>query len=590
MLNPYTRCFVRIYDILKYRHHDGEPEVTEEMDCPHVKVGTVIGSRGMIIQEIMRRSGCKIVINQNNFPDGAPRKVVITGSSAQIPIAKSLVEAVINEGPGAIQEKLGEEGFDATDSSALVLSEMECPSDKVGIVIGSRGVIIQEIMRRSGCKIVVNQRVPEGAPSIVQITGKQHQIDNAKRLINSVIQNGPLALSGSPDVGTNISLDVDIVTEQVDCPAEKVGIVIGAKGVIINEIMRRSGTKIVINQDVPKGSPNVVVITGPRYRISAAKGLIANVISGGPSALYMSSMTGHAVRPTVHEFPIVQAQAGKLIGPGGSTIKEIQQLCGVRINVEAIPDSNERIVRVSGDPERVLTAVQVVWQLLNHSPQAAFAIIRGMGGQPSGPSRGGWVGDGRMSGGAPMGMPMHGGAGWGPAPGQPQAWGRTQNAGPGYPSMGASQMSAPVVAAPGVQYLGADGKAGQLMPVTAMGGGFHHQIAWIHHTWFDALSGGANAPNLALIRTKSGARLSVDDSIDGDRLQVKVDIIGYFQNVSLAAQMIQEVLVFGTGRLEAMEDAKVGPGGAVQDGGMAGAAYLDPAAAAGIAGQQPRMF
>jgi rRNA processing protein Krr1/Pno1 len=548
----------------------------------------------MIIQEIMRRSGCKIVINQNNFPDGAPRKVVITGSSSQIPIAKSLVEAVINEGPGAIQEKLGEEGFDV-DSSALVLSEMECPSEKVGIVIGSRGVIIQEIMRRSGCKIVVNQRVPDGAPSIVQITGKQHQIDNAKRLINSVIQNGPLALNGPSDVGTNISLDVDIVTEQVDCPAEKVGIVIGAKGVIINEIMRRSGTKIVINQDVPKGSPNIVVITGPRYRISAAKGLIANVISGGPSALYMSSMTGHSVRPTVHEFPIVQAQAGKLIGPGGSTIKEIQQLCGVRINVEAIPDSNERIVRVSGDPERVLTAVQVVWQLLNHSPQAAFAIIRGMGAGAAGPSRGGWAGDNRMQGGGQMGaMPMHGGAGWGPAPGQPQAWGRTQNPGPGvYSNMGASPIATPVVAAPGVQYLGADGKAGQLMPVTAMGGGYHHQIAWIHHTWFDALSGGANAPNLALIRTKSGARLSVDESIDADRLQVKIDIVGFFQNVSLAAQMIQEVLVFGTGRLEAMEDAKVGPGSssaggvmAPQDGGM----YMDPSAAAAVPAQQPRMF
>ncbi|CAM9380086.1 unnamed protein product, partial [Ectocarpus fasciculatus] len=329
------------------------PVVTEEMDCPQVKVGTVIGARGIIVQEIMRRSGCKIVVNQDGFPDGVPRKVVFTGQPAQIQIAKQLVSAVIAEGPSAIQTT-GTDGSDA----ALQISEMDCPPDKVGIVIGSRGVIIQDIMRKSGCKIVVSQHVPAGNPCIVQITGKAFQIAEAKRLVTAVIENGPLALNGVDNSGAS-GADLDVTTEEMECPADKVGIVIGAKGVIVNEIMRRSGVKVVINQDVPAGQPNIVVFTGPRYRIATAKNLVTSVITGGPNALQMSPMGG-AGRPTVHEFPIVQAQVGKLIGPGGSTIKEIQQNCGVRINVEVIPDSDQRIVRVSGDPERVLNAVQVV--------------------------------------------------------------------------------------------------------------------------------------------------------------------------------------------------------------------------------------
>lgn len=542
------------------RDESAGPVVTEEMDCPQAKVGTVIGARGIIVQEIMRRSGCKVVVNQDGFPEGAPRKVVITGLSHQIPLAKTLIEAVIAEGPGAIQTA----GGDGSDAAALMINEMECPSDKVGIVIGSRGIIIQDIMRRSGCKIVVNQRVPQGAPSIVQITGKAGQIAEAKRLITAVIQNGPHALNTMVEQGGATGPDADVVVEEMDCPPEKVGIVIGAKGVIINEIMRRSGTKIVINQDVPQGNPNIIVITGPRYRIAAAKGLITSVITGGPNALQMG-IVGHNSRPTVHEFPIVQAQVGKVIGPGGSTIKEIQQHCGVRINIEVIQDSDERIVRVTGEPERVLYAVQVIWQLLQQGAPAAFGMMRSLP-PAAAAGRNNW---GAGAGGAP---PMHAAGGaWG-APRQAQghaAWGHAAVA-------QSAPVSAPVAAA-GVQYLGSDGKAGQLMPAASIGNGYHHQVALIHSSWFDILSGGSTGPNLALIRAKSGARVSVDESaLERDRTHVKVDIVGFYASVSLAAQMIQEVLVYGTGRLEVMEDAKVGPALGGADSGSGGA-YMNPA-------------
>lgn len=549
---------------------------TEEMDCPQAKVGTVIGARGIIVQEIMRRSGCKIVVNQDGFPDGVPRRVVFTGLPSQIQVGKQLVAAVIAEGPSAIQTAgVG----DGSDGAALQISEMDCPPEKVGIVIGSRGVIIQDIMRKSGCKIVVNQHVPAGSPCIVQITGKAFQIAEAKRLVTAVIENGPLALANM-DHGSATGADLDVATEEMDCPAEKVGIVIGAKGVIVNEIMRRSGTKVVINQDVPAGQPNIVVITGPRYRISVAKNLVNSVITGGPNALQMSPMGGGGGRPTVHEFPIVQAQVGKLIGPSGSTIKQIQQNCGVRINVEVIPDSEQRIVRVTGDPERVLNAVQVVWQLLQQ-PNMGVGMEAPRGG------RGAWGGDSR-------GGAVHMQGGWGAPQQGGQSWNRGNAGGVGG-YQGAPQAAAQ--AAPvGVQYLGADGKAGQLMPAAVMGGGYHHQVALIHHAYFDTLCGGPTAPNIALIRQKSGARVNIDEAMERDRVHVKLDIMGYYANVSLAAQMIQEVsnfynlsvkqfydmsfailqvLVYGTGRLEVMEDAKP--------------AMTEPAVGGYASGQQ-RMF
>lgn len=78
--------------------------ITRFMDCPQSKVGPVIGSKGVIINEMMKRSGCKMSVNQD-FPDGHPRKVVMTGTSKQIEDAKFLVSVVISYGPNAIYDQ-----------------------------------------------------------------------------------------------------------------------------------------------------------------------------------------------------------------------------------------------------------------------------------------------------------------------------------------------------------------------------------------------------------------------------------------------------------------------------------------------------
>ena len=47
-----------------------------------------------------------------------------------------------------------------------------------------------------------------------------------------------------------------------DIEPEKVGIVIGSKGCIISEIMKKSGAKMIINQEFPKGQPHKITYSG----------------------------------------------------------------------------------------------------------------------------------------------------------------------------------------------------------------------------------------------------------------------------------------------------------------------------------------
>ena len=72
--------------------------ITRIVECPQTRVGIVIGTKGSVIMEMMKKTSCKIVINQE-FPDGVAREIIFTGTKEQIEAAKVLVHAVIVHGP-----------------------------------------------------------------------------------------------------------------------------------------------------------------------------------------------------------------------------------------------------------------------------------------------------------------------------------------------------------------------------------------------------------------------------------------------------------------------------------------------------------
>lgn len=488
---------------------------TEEMECPQNRVGLLIGSKGSIIQEIMRRSGCKIVIYQDGFPEGQPRKVAITGPIKQVQIAKKIITSVITEGPSSLQP--GQESLEPPQTQY-----MPCPHDKVGLVIGAKGAVIQDIMRRSGCKITINQNFADNEPRVVVIVGRMNNIDIARSLISTVIANGPAALVQV------VNEYEHSITDEMDCPQEKVGIVIGAKGSIVQDIMRRCGCKIMINQDFPDGQPRRVIFSGTHEQVEAGKQLVQAVIAHGPSAV-QQGVTGTIVQ----EIKILQAQVGKMIGPMGSTIKDIQQRFRVKITVDQgkgvdhVPaDNDERSVKVTGDFDAVHGAIATVWQILeqgNMTGQYGMQTMQGYNG---------------------MGNPAY-------FPTGPQVGGA-------YPGMALQGM-------PIGQGLGADGTAGRLMPATMLPNGLMHQVinycnlfcfsilfiklfilsqvVFLLKVHVGRIAGKAFS-TLALITSKSGANVHIDqnpmNTATGQEL-CKINVIGPAQNVSLAGQMIQEV-------------------------------------------------
>ena len=70
---------------------DPASATTATVDCPPSFVGRVIGKGGETIKGLQAQSGAHITIDQN-FPEGVPRKISISGPSGCVTIAVRLIE------------------------------------------------------------------------------------------------------------------------------------------------------------------------------------------------------------------------------------------------------------------------------------------------------------------------------------------------------------------------------------------------------------------------------------------------------------------------------------------------------------------
>lgn len=172
-------------------------------------------------------------------------------------------------------------------------------------------------------------------------------VSNAPQAVNSA----PAASSGPPLVPGQELLVLEITPD-------KVGQIIGSKGMIIQEIQTRSGARAYVNQDFPDGVNRQVNITGSSEQVKAAADLINLIITQGPTAIHVNSMAGG---PTVTQIiECSQPQVGKIIGTGGATIKELQSKSGARIQIDQdFPPEVPRKINVTGTAAAVSLGIQV---------------------------------------------------------------------------------------------------------------------------------------------------------------------------------------------------------------------------------------
>eukprot|EP01038_Epipyxis_sp_PR26KG_P007440 gene7440-10136_t len=525
--------------------NSSQQTITVQMPCPQTKVATLIGKKGVVIHEIMKRSGCRIFVDQN-FPEGHPRQIHLTGVPSALSVAMQLATQVIAEGADFICPQHNEYSGPEDKEHQIVDSDFTCSHAKVGTVIGYKGSNVNEIYKRTGCRVqVLQDGLPDGVDRKLTFTGAPSQIVAAKAIVTSLINEGvqSLGMSKTDLVGQNSN------TQETDIQPEKVRVVIGAKGVTVTEIIKRSGARVVIDQNFPPGVPHKVKYTGSPQQIEIAKYLVDLVISSGANALL--NFGPHDVL-TVQEVTLNQNHLTALLrSTNGISLVEIENMCGVKINFNlantavvvgqnGIMEATNK-VSVIGKVENVNTAMKMIYQYSggNMMPPVGaggFGVNPMMGGinnmyfpNPSNPA-GGYMPQ-NQSGYLPQNMHSSG-----MVPAQHTA----------------SYQQAPQ-AQTAVLALGEDGTSGQLESAISLPDGTHKQIADVKNDVAGKVVG-KNHSNLTLIMSKSGASVQANKPDAFTIGMTRIVMIGMPHAVQLAAQMIQEILVNGTGKILAMPD------------------------------------
>jgi far upstream element-binding protein len=156
---------------------------TTKIDCPQSLVGKVIGKGGETIKGLSSATGAKVVIDQQSMADGEPRKIVITGTEAQIEKVTKMCEEIMNGPHGTLT------AVQAAQPGAVVIN-VECPKECVGRVIGRGGETIKGIQLATGARAQIDQTC---TPCLVIISGDPQYVNVCQQVVVEIINGGSVA-------------------------------------------------------------------------------------------------------------------------------------------------------------------------------------------------------------------------------------------------------------------------------------------------------------------------------------------------------------------------------------------------------------
>lgn len=284
--------------------------------------------------------------------------------------------------------------------------KMELHCDAVVAVFGYDGLTITTIRDRTGCRMKLLGVGTDPERRVFEMGGTQESCLSAVGLILAEMQK---SCSTNPNV-CQPAAEGPLYAVKLLVRADACGCIIGKGGATINQLRQNSGASIKIDtvdpaekqyHQVQQASASGLAV--PEDRVISFNGLITSVhaavievipkinnylrqarqkglIAGGsaPPAGTAAPAGGGAaggqpggVHPLEqgpgYVHPVPSNVVGRVIGPGGTQIREIRDKTGARVRVgnDKIPGTNDRPLTIWGTPEQTQQVLVMVNEIIN---------------------------------------------------------------------------------------------------------------------------------------------------------------------------------------------------------------------------------
>lgn len=228
-------------------------------------------------------------------------------------------------------------------------------------IIGKGGSSIQQISADSSARVDIDKDGGDGDTTPIKISGSQLNVDHAKKLIDEICQKfkgivgdsnggggggGGFGGGGGGFGGEETTIDIWI-------PEDKCGRVIGRGGSKIGEIQDDTGANVKVHgRETAEDGKVMITLSGASGSCEKAQKIIEELTAerggGGGGGGY--NPTGPQV---MLDMWVETGRLGRLIGKGGSMIREVGDKFNIRIDIskDNIKDQDTGVVLTGSDED-----------------------------------------------------------------------------------------------------------------------------------------------------------------------------------------------------------------------------------------------
>uniref|UniRef100_A0A3B3QKM4 Insulin-like growth factor 2 mRNA binding protein 1 n=1 Tax=Paramormyrops kingsleyae TaxID=1676925 RepID=A0A3B3QKM4_9TELE len=329
----------------KHQHTD----IPLRLLVPTQYVGAIIGKEGSTIRNITKQTQSKIDVHRKENAGAAEKPISIHSTPEGCSAACRMILNIMHQ-----------EAKDTKTAEEVPLKIL-AHNNFVGRLIGKEGRNLKKVEQDTDTKITISPLQdltlynPERTITVkgaieACCLAEQEIMKKVREAYDNDIAAMNVSLACSPPgVFTgNVSQNVwrsmftpEQETVHVYIPAQAVGAIIGKKGQHIKQLSRFAGASIKIAPaEAPDSKMRMVIVTGPPEAQFKAQGRIYGKLKEenffGPK---------EEVKLETH-IKVAATAAGRVIGKGGKTVNELQNLTAAEVVVprEQTPDENDQVI------------------------------------------------------------------------------------------------------------------------------------------------------------------------------------------------------------------------------------------------------